>query len=60
MRRINNRVQQRRRQLHVHLPPSGLKGVPYGDDKNTGAKIKTHHRTRLSRYEHHLQPGLAD
>lgn len=24
MRRINNRVQQRRRQLHVHLPPSGL------------------------------------
>lgn len=32
MRRINNRVQQRRRQLHIHLPPSGLKEVPYGDD----------------------------
>lgn len=32
MRRINSRVQQRRRQLHIHMPPSGLKGVPNGDD----------------------------
>lgn len=31
MRRIQKLTQQRRRQLHIHIPPSGLKEMPYGD-----------------------------
>ncbi len=29
MRRIQKLTQQRRRQLHVHIPPSGIMEVPY-------------------------------
>ncbi|MCE0918100.1 hypothetical protein [Pseudomonas sp. NMI760_13] len=31
MRRIQKIIQQRRRQLHVHIPPSELKGMQCGD-----------------------------
>ncbi len=31
MRRIQKLTQQRRRQLHIHIPPSGIMEVPYGD-----------------------------
>ncbi|MDH0731006.1 hypothetical protein N5F23_00225 [Pseudomonas sichuanensis] len=29
MKRINKLIQQRRHQLHVHLPPSGLEAAPF-------------------------------
>ncbi|AZL68770.1 MULTISPECIES: hypothetical protein [Pseudomonas] len=29
MKRINKLIQQRRHQLHVHLPPSGLEATPF-------------------------------
>lgn len=31
MKRIQKLTQQRRRQLHIHIPPSGIMEVPYGD-----------------------------
>lgn len=31
MRRLQKIIQQRRRQLHVHIPPSELKGMQCGD-----------------------------
>lgn len=30
MKRINKLIQQRRHQVHVHMPPSGLEAAPYG------------------------------
>ncbi|KNX78270.1 hypothetical protein DA83_24320 [Pseudomonas sp. 250J] len=39
MRRIQKIIQQRRRQLHVHIPPSELKGMQCGDGAGTAKPL---------------------
>jgi len=58
MRRIQKIIQQRRRQLHVHLPPSELMGVNC-DDGPSGAKPMPQREVNLARMRRATFEGSA-